>query len=76
MTLDFTMCPTKSSSSRSSLDLIFKGSIDNITQLPIMSLYCFLFVERVVHSLEDASYFLNWILELRREKKMGSERAI
>jgi hypothetical protein len=37
--LDFTMCPTKSSSSRYSLDLRFKGSIDNISQLPPMSLY-------------------------------------
>jgi hypothetical protein len=68
-TLDFTMCPTKSSSSRSSLDLRFKGSIHNISQLPVMSLYCFLLVETVFHSLEDASYFLNWLLKLRREKK-------
>jgi hypothetical protein len=65
MTLNFTMCPAKSSSSRSSLHLRSKGSIQNISQLPIMSLYCFLFVETVVHSLEDASYFLNWLLKLR-----------
>jgi hypothetical protein len=38
-TLDFTICPTKSSSSRYSLDLRFKGSINNISQLPISSLY-------------------------------------
>jgi hypothetical protein len=68
-TLDFTMRPTKSSSSQSSLDLIFKGSIHNISQLPVMSLYCSLLVETVVHSLEDASYFLNWLLKLRREKR-------
>jgi hypothetical protein len=67
--LDFTMCPTKSSSSRSSLDLRFKGSIDNISKLPPMSLYCFLFVECVAHSLEDAKYFLNWLMKLRREPK-------
>jgi hypothetical protein len=67
--LDFTMCPTKSSSSRSSLDLRFKGIIDNISKLPPMSLYCFLFVECVAHSLEDATYFLNWLMKLRRETK-------
>jgi hypothetical protein len=64
-----TMCPTKSSSSRPSLDLRFKGSIDNIRQLPPMSLYCFLFVECVAHSLEDATYFLNWLTKLRHETK-------
>jgi hypothetical protein len=63
------MCPTKSSSSRSSLVLRFKGSIDNISKLPPMSLYCFLFVECVAHSLEDATYFLNWLMKLRRETK-------
>jgi hypothetical protein len=73
-TLDFTMCPTKSSSSRSSLDIRFKGSIHNISQLPVMSLYCFLFVETVVHSLEDASYFLNWLLKLRHKKRVQKEQ--
>jgi hypothetical protein len=67
--LDFTMCPTKSSSSRSSLDLRFIGSIENISQLSPMRLYCFLFVECVVHSLEDATYFLSWLMKLRRETK-------
>jgi hypothetical protein len=68
-TLDFTMFPTKSSSSRSSLDRIFKGSIDKMSQLPIMSLCCFMFLETAVHSLEDASYFLDWLLELHRKTK-------
>jgi hypothetical protein len=67
--LHFTMCPTESSSSRSSLDLRFKGSIENISQLPTLSLYCFLFVETVAQSLDDAMYFLNWLLKLRREQK-------